>query len=803
MRNILPAQFPTFNFGNPANHSDLVVESAYRQKPILFRTQTTQLMSENKIRKEDALNYHSEVPGKIAVVPTTNTNTQRDLALAYSPGVAEPCIEIAKNVEDVYKYTAKGNLVAVISNGTAVLGLGNLGPEASKPVMEGKGVLFKIFAGIDVFDIELNTTDPEEFIKVVKAMEPTFGGVNLEDIKAPEAFMIEERLKAEMNIPVMHDDQHGTAIISGAAMLNALELVDKKIEEVKMIVSGAGASALSCSRIFIELGMKRENIVMLDSKGVIRSDRGNLDKYKTQFATDLDLHGLDDAIEGMDIFLGLSRGDILKPELLLKMADNPIVFALANPDPEIPYQIALDTRSDLIMATGRSDHPNQVNNVLGFPFIFRGALDVRATEINEAMKLAAVKALAALAKEPVPDLVARAYNQEKIVFGRDYIIPKPLDPRLLTTVAPAVAKAAMDSGVARYPITDWEAYKGELRKRLGSDDSVVRFIMDKAKSNPKRIVFAEADDHRILKAVQIGLDDGIIVSPILLGNKDKINEIISEHQLDLADVKIIDTRSSELEEKRKEFAKIYFEKRKRKGVNVYEAASLMKRRSYFGTMMVETGEADGLISGLSRKYADTIRPGLEIIGTRNNNKLVSMYMMLTKKGPIFFADTTIIPNPTSEELVRIAVMAARAVKDGINIEPRIAMLSYSNFGSSDLPEPRIVRKAVEILKRDHPDLKVDGEVQANLAFNQETLKENYPFSNLVEGAPNILIFPNLASANISYKLQQALNGTEAIGPILLGMNKPVHVLQIGSTVREIVNMIGIAAVDAQLREEGK
>ena len=759
-------------------------------------------MSKKKIRKEDALNYHSQgKPGKIEVIPTKDTKTQRDLALAYSPGVAEPCLEIADDLSNVYKYTAKGNLVAVISNGTAVLGLGNLGPEASKPVMEGKGILFKIFAGIDVFDIELNSTDPEEFINVVKAMEPTFGGVNLEDIKAPEAFLIEERLKKEMNIPVMHDDQHGTAIISGAALLNALELVDKKIDEVVMVVSGAGASALSCTKICIELGMKKENVIMLDSKGVIRSDRGNLDKYKSLFATDRDLHNLDDAMVNADVFLGLSRGDILTPEHLKSMADNPVVFAMANPDPEIAYDLAIQTRDDIVMATGRSDHPNQVNNVLGFPFIFRGALDVRATEINEAMKLAAVRALAALAKEPVPDLVARAYNKEKIAFGRDYIIPKPLDPRLLTTVAPAVAQAAMDSGVAQFQIEDWEQYKGELRRRLGSDDTVIRNIMNKARLSPKRIVFSEADDHRILKAVQIALDEGIIVEPILLGNKAFIEQIIEEHQLDLPTAKIIDPRSEEIDEVREQYAQEFFKKRQRRGYNVYESRSAMKRRSYFATMMVEMGDADGLVSGLSRKYSDTIRPGLEIIGTGKGKKVVSMYMMLTARGPLFFADTTIIPDPTAEELADIAALAARAVKNGINIEPRVAMLSYSNFGSSDLDEPRKVRKAVEILRRDYPDLKVDGEVQANLAFSTDTLQENYPFSDLISGEPNILVFPNLSAANISYKLLQELNGTEAVGPILLGMKKPVHILQIGSTVREIVNMIAIATVDAQLRIE--
>lgn len=760
-------------------------------------------MSKSVIRKEDALRYHSEgKPGKIEVIPTKDTKTQRDLALAYSPGVAEPCKEIAENVENVYKYTAKGNLVAVISDGTAVLGLGNLGPEASKPVMEGKGILFKIFAGIDVFDIELNTKDPESFINTVKAMEPTFGGINLEDLKAPEAFIIEKRLKEEMNIPVMHDDQHGTAIISGAALLNSLEIAKKEIDKVKVVVSGAGASALSCAKIFIELGVTPENIVMLDSKGVIRKDRDTLNEYKKPFATDRDLHDLNDAMVGADVFLGLSTGDIVSQDMLRSMADNPIVFALANPDPEINYDLAIETRDDIIMATGRSDHPNQVNNVLGFPFIFRGALDVRATEINEAMKLAAAKAIAGLAKEPVPDMVARAYNKSNIVFGHEYIIPKPMDPRLLINVSTAVAKAAIESGVAQANIDDWDRYQSELRARMGADDSVIRYIMSRARQNPKKVVFSEADDHRILKAIQIALDEGILKNPILLAPPEKIKQLCEEYQLDLmSQVMVIDPKSEGAKETRKRYATRLFEKRQRRGLNLYEAKSLVRRRSYFGTMMLECGDADAMVSGLSRKYSDTIRPALEVVGTRPDKKVASMYLVLTQKGPIFFADTTIIPDPTAEELADIASLVARAVKQGLNLEPRIAMLSYSNFGSSDYEEPRKVRKAVKILQEKHPELKVDGEVQANLAFNTEALKENYPFSELVNGNPNILIFPNLASANISYKLLQAINGTEAVGPILLGMNKPVHVLQISSSIREIVNMIAISVVDAQLRDE--
>ena len=760
-------------------------------------------MSKSIIRKEDALRYHSEgKPGKVEVVPTKDTKTQRDLGLAYSPGVAEPCKEIATDVENVYKYTAKGNLVGVISNGTAVLGLGNLGPEASKPVMEGKGILFKIFAGIDVFDIELNSKDPEAFIAAVKAMEPTFGGINLEDLKAPEAFIIEKRLKEEMDIPVMHDDQHGTAIISGAALLNSLKIAEKNIEDVKVVVSGAGASALSCAKIFIELGVKRENIIMLDSKGVIRKDRDHLNEYKALFATGRDLHQLEDAMVGADVFLGLSMGNIVSQDMLRSMSDDPIVLALANPDPEIEYELAIAARKDLIMATGRSDHPNQVNNVLGFPFIFRGALDVRATEINEEMKLAAARAIADLAKEPVPDLVARAYNKDKIVFGKDYIIPKPMDPRLLTNVSTAVAKAAIDSGVSRITIDDWDRYQADLRARMGADDSVIRYLMSRARQNPKSVVFSEADDHRILKAVQIALDEGILKNPILLAPPEKIEAICEEYQLDLmSQVMVIDPKSDEAKETRRRYAERLFRKRQRRGLNLYEAKSLVRQRSYFGVMMLECNDADAMVSGLSRKYSDTIRPALEVVGTRPKKKVASMYLVLTQKGPIFFSDTTIIPEPTAEELADITALVSRAVKSGLNIEPRVAMLSYSNFGSSDYDEPRRVRKAVQILKEKHPDIKVDGEIQANLAFNTDALKENYPFSELVDGAPNVLIFPNLASANISYKLLQAINGTEAIGPILLGMNKPVHVLQISSSIREIINMIAISVVDAQLRDE--
>ncbi len=757
-------------------------------------------MANSKIRIQDALDYHTKgTPGKIEVIPTKATKTQRDLALAYSPGVAEPCRKIADNVEDVYKYTAKGNLVAVISNGTAVLGLGNIGPEASKPVMEGKGLLFKIFAGIDVFDLEINSTNVEEFITVVKALEPTFGGINLEDIKAPDCFEIERRLKAELNIPIMHDDQHGTAIISGAGLINALKVLDKKADEVKVVVSGAGASAISCIKIFIELGVCKKNIVVCDSKGVIRNDRQNLPPSKKEFATDLDYHLLDDAIIGADVFLGLSQGNVMTPEMLKGMAPNPIVFALANPDPEIPYELAMSTRDDLLMATGRSDHPNQVNNVLGFPFIFRGALDVRATEINEAMKLAAVKAIAELAQQQVPEVVIKAYNKVNITFGRDYIIPKPLDPRLLTEVAPAVAKAAMDSGVAKIHITDWDEYKASLVKRLGNDDQIIRRLTNKAKQHPKRIVFAEAEDYRVLKAAQIALDEGIAI-PILLGDVEKIKALIEKHQLDLHDTKILNPHSKESSDTIDRYGKIFYDKRKRRGYNPYEAKNEMKKRNYFGCMMVETGEADAVISGISRKYTQTIKPALQIIGTKGpSQKVSSMYLMLTKRGPLFFTDTTMIPNPSAEELVDIAFQAATAVEQMMNIEPKVAFLAYSNFGSSDDPEPKLVRKAATLMKENYPEIISDGEIQANFAFNQDELKEHYPFSDLVDNEPNVLVFPTLSSANIAYKLLQVMKSGEAIGPIILGMKRPVHILQVGSSVREVLNMITIATIDAQIK----
>lgn len=749
---------------------------------------------------QEALDYHSQGrPGKIEVVPSKPTSTQRDLALAYSPGVAAPCLEIEKNPESVYQYTAKGNLVAVISNGTAVLGLGNIGAEASKPVMEGKGLLFKIFADIDVFDIEIDQTNVDDFIKTVKAISPTFGGINLEDIKAPECFEIERRLKEELKIPVMHDDQHGTAIISGAALINALEIAGKNIEDVRIVVNGAGASAISCTSLFVSLGARLENIVMLDSTGVIRHDRENLDINKIRFATHRDLHTLEESLVNADVFIGLSKGNILKGTHLQTMAANPIVFAMANPTPEISYEEATGARPDIIMATGRSDYPNQVNNVIGFPFIFRGALDVRATQINEAMKLAAVHAIAQLAKEPVPEIVNLAYNAKNIVFGREYIIPKPLDPRLIYTISPAVAKAAIASGVAQKPITDWEKYENELKKRLGLDNKLIRVITSKAKQNPKRVVFADADTYKILKTAQIVKEEGIAL-PILLGNRKKIERLILEHNLRLDDIPVIDPR--EETQTLEEFGKLFFEKRKRRGFTLYEARKIMQERNYYGSMMVETGQADALISGLTRNYVDTIKPALRIIGTEYGvEKVAGMYILITKDGPIFFADTTININPTAEDIVEITLLTAKAVRQ-FNIKPRIGLLSYSNFGSSNTESAMKMRKAVEILHAKHPDLLVDGEIQANFAFNPQMLKDNYPFSDLAGLGANTLIFPNLDAGNIAYKLMQTMGGAEAIGPILLGLKKPVHILQLGSTVREIVNMVTIAVADAQAREEG-
>ncbi|MCC9136339.1 NADP-dependent malic enzyme [Pontibacter silvestris] len=748
-----------------------------------------------KVNKQDALNYHMEgKPGKLEVVPTKMVSTQHDLALAYSPGVAEPCKEIQADKDNVYKYTSKGNLVGVISNGTAVLGLGNIGPDASKPVMEGKAVLFKKFAGIDVFDIEIDSTDPDEFIKIVKSLEPTFGGINLEDIKAPESFKIENALKQQMNIPLMHDDQHGTAIISSAALLNALELTERRIEDIRMVINGAGAAAIACAKLYLSLGVKIDNIVMFDIDGIISPDRNDLDTSRAQFVTMRKIKTLAEAMQDADVFIGLSAGNVLAPELVKLMAPNPIIFALANPDPEIAYEVAMTTREDLIMATGRSDHPNQVNNVLGFPYIFRGALDVRSTEINEAMKLAAVYALAALAKEPVPEIVHKAYGDDTITFGRTYLIPKPLDPRLITTVSPAVAKAAMESGVARKPITNWEAYELELKERIGMDQKLMTRITNQAKKNPKTVVFTEADHYKILKAAQT-VSEQKIAKPILLGNRAQINAIIQEHNLNLQDCMIVDP--FEETDKREQFAKLLFEKRQRKGLTLSDSRALMRDRNYFGSMLLEVGEADVLISGLTRDYSKTILPALQVIGVEEGiNKVAGMYIVLNKKEPFFFADTTVNVNPTADELVDIIGLTARTVRF-FDTEPRVAMLSFSNFGSVRGDIPNKAAEAVRKAKLRYPDLLLDGEMQANTALNRDLLREHYPFSELAEKGANTLIFPTLTSGNIAYKVLQEIGGAETIGPVLMGMRKPVHILQLGSSIRDIENMVAIAVVDAQ------
>ncbi|MFN5136556.1 MAG: NADP-dependent malic enzyme [Chitinophagaceae bacterium] len=756
-------------------------------------------MNKEQLRRQQALEYHAKGrPGKIEVIPTKEAKTQRDLSLAYSPGVAEPCLEIAGHPEDVYKYTAKGNLVAVISNGTAVLGLGDIGPEASKPVMEGKGVLFKIFADIDVYDIEINEKDPEKFVQIVKALEPTFGGINLEDIKAPECFYIEQRLKEEMKIPLMHDDQHGTAIISAAALLNALDLQKKKIDKVKFVVNGAGAAAIACIKLYIALGAKTENFFVFDSKGLVHESRTDLDELKKLFIQKGKNQTLEEGMKGADVFIGLSKGNVISKDMVRSMAKNPIVFAMANPDPEITWDDAIDARKDIIMATGRSDYPNQVNNVLGFPYIFRGALDVRATNINEAMKLAAVKALAELTKSPVPDIVNMAYNEKNISFGPNYIIPKPLDPRLLSYVAPAVAKAAMESGVAKHPITNWEEYELQLNKRLGIDNQLMRAIGSKARKDPRRVVFADAENIKVIKAAQLAFEEGVAY-PILLGDIKNIQQMADANGIDLEGIPVIDPKSKEQEHQRDVFGRLFFLKRQRKGLNRYEATKSMKERTHFGCMMVETGMADAMISGLSRKYADTIRPALQIIGKDENvRKIAGMYIMLTKRGPIFLADATVNFNPRADELADITQIVAKEVR-AFGITPRVAMLSYSNFGSSDSAEAKLVARAREIVKEREPNLVCDGEIQPIVAFNKDILKDNYPFSELVNGAPNVLIFPNLASSNIAYNLLQELGDADAIGPILLGLKKPVHILQLGSSVRSIFNMVLIAVVDAQMK----
>ena len=747
--------------------------------------------------RKDALNYHSQGrPGKIEVIPTKPYSTQRDLSLAYSPGVADPCLEIQKNPDDVYKYTAKGNLVAVISNGTAVLGLGDIGAEAGKPVMEGKGLLFKIFADIDVFDIEISHKDIDKFVDTVIAIAPTFGGINLEDIKAPECFEIEERIKAALDIPVMHDDQHGTAIITAAGLLNTLELTGKKIGDLKIVVNGAGASAISCIKLYIALGVQKKNIIMLDSRGVLHSSRSDLNEAKKEFVTDKDVHTLEEAIKGADMFLGLSVAGVLKKEYLLSMAENPVVFALANPVPEIGYEEGMATRSDLIMATGRSDYPNQINNVLGFPYIFRGALDVKATSINDEMKLAASKALAQLAKEPVPEEVNIAYHEKNLKFGRDYIIPKPTDPRLIIHLAPAVAKAAMDTGVARKPVENWDLYREELSKRLGISNPLMRQIKGRAKRDIQRVVFGEAEDYNMLKAAEIVSNEKTAI-PILLGNVDNIRELIAENKLELNGVEIMDPRSDEMQARREEFAEILFQKRHRRGITLKAAHDLLIHRNYFAPMLVETGYADAMVSGLTRNYPSTIKPALEVIGMKPGASLVSgMYIINTKRGPYFFADCTVNKNPTKEHLIEITLQTKYAIEQ-FKIQPRIAFVSYSNFGSNPGNIPNMQREAIAYLHHHYPDIVVDGEMQANVALNQEILEKNFPFSKLVGGPANTLIFPYLTAGNIAYKLLQEMADVEVIGPVLNGMSKSVHILPIGSTVHEIVNMVMIAALDAQ------
>ena len=758
-------------------------------------------MSKQKIRRE-ALVYHAKPqPGKIKIVPTKPYATQRDLALAYSPGVAAPCLEIEKDPENVYKYTAKGNLVAVITNGTAVLGLGDIGPMASKPVMEGKCLLFKIFADIDSIDIELDTKDIETFIQTVKTIAPTFGGINLEDIKAPEAFEIERRLKEELDIPVMHDDQHGTAIISAAALLNALDLAEKSIDKVRIVISGAGAAAVSCTKLYKAFGAKAENIVMLDSKGVIRKDRPNLSSEKEEFATARKIDTLDEAMENADVFVGLSVADIVTPSMLTSMADNPIVFAMANPDPEIDYKLAMDTRKDIIMATGRSDHPNQVNNVLGFPFIFRGALDVRATKINEAMKMAAVKALADLAKEPVPEQVNIAYGETRLAFSREYIIPKPFDPRLISEIPPAIARAAMESGVAKEPIEDWDKYKEALMQRSGNDNKIVRLLHTRAKMNAKKIVFAEADHLDVLKAAQIVYDEGIAI-PILLGNKAIIEELKAEIEFE-ADLDIIDPTDNATRAQRNAYATSYWEQRRRTGATQYQAEIKMRERNYFSAMMVLMGDADGMISGYSRAYPTVVKPILEVIGRANNVKRVATTnIMITERGPMFLSDTSINIDPSAETIAEIAQMTANVAKT-FGFESVTALLSYANFGSSSHTNANKVKQAVRILHTESPDLIADGEVQMDFALNKVLHQEKFPFSKLAGKKVNTLIFPNLESANITYKLMKELNGADSIGPIMMGLRKSVHILQLGASVDEIVNMAAVAVIDAQEREKRK
>lgn len=752
-----------------------------------------------KFTREDALNYHSQGrPGKIEVIPTKPHSTQLDLSLAYSPGVADPCLAIKDNPEDVYKYTAKGNLVAVMSNGTAVLGLGDIGALQGKPVMEGKGLLFKIFADIDVFDIEIDRKEIDSFVEVARAIAPTFGGINLEDIKAPECFEIEERLKKELDIPVFHDDQHGTAIISGAGLLNALELVNKKIEDLKVVVSGAGASAISCAKLYIALGVKKKNIIMLDSKGVLNKQRTGLNRYKQEFVQDTGAETLADALRDADVFLGLSVADVLTPGMLKTMKRDPIVFAMANPNPEISYEKAMDARDDIIFATGRSDYPNQINNVLGFPFIFRGALDVRATTINEEMKIAAVYALANLTKEDVPEVVNKAYKVENLHFGREYIIPKPLDPRLIYHVAPAVAKAAIETGVARTFIEDWDAYKERLKERMGIVNRLIQEVRVKAQQNPKRLVFAEAANFKMLKAIQTVIHENIAM-PVLLGDREQIEQLIADYHLELEGVEIIDQRDARCRMMREKYAQKLYRKRQRKGMTLEDAAQLMYLPNHFGMMMVEEGDADAFLSGFSSKYADVIRPAIQIAGINNpQNHIAGMYIVHTKKGPYFFADTTVNIQPSPRTLADTALLVAEAVEH-FGIEPVIALVSYSNFGATRGPSAIRAREAIELLHKERPDLIVDGEIQMNYALNAELRGTKFPFSKLGDRKVNTIIFPNLSSGNIAYKMMQEIGESQVTGPILLGIGKPIHILQMESSVREIVDMAAFAVVDAQYR----
>ena len=756
-------------------------------------------MSKESKRRE-ALVYHAKPkPGKLEVNPSKPYASQRDLSLAYSPGVAEPCLEIEKETGNVYKYTNKANLVAVISNGTAVLGLGDIGPEASKPVMEGKGLLFKIFAGIDVFDIEVDTKDVDAFVATVKNIAPTFGGINLEDIKAPEAFEIERRLVEELNIPVMHDDQHGTAIISGAALLNAVELAEKEMSEVKMVISGAGAAAISCARLYRALGVSPDNMMMTDSKGIIRADRENLTAQKAEFATKIDAHTLDEALVDADVFIGLSKADIMTAAMLKSMAPDPIVFAMANPNPEIDYNLAVATRNDAIMATGRSDFPNQVNNVLGFPFIFRGALDVRATKINEAMKMAAVHALAHLAKETVPEQVNIAYGATKLAFGKDYIIPKPFDPRLITTVPMAVARAAMESGVAAAPIKDWDKYQEELHTRTGSDKKLVRLITSQAKSDLQRVVFAEGDELDVLKAAQLVHEEGIAI-PILLGDEQYIREMMATIEFE-GDVTIIDPKKETVKESRDAYAHTYWQLRQRKGITLYDAQRRMRERNYYAAMMVREGDADAMISGYSRSYPNVLKPVLQVIDTQEGvNRVATTNLMITNRGPLFISDTSININPNAKDLAKIAQMTSYTAAL-FGIQPKVAMLSYSNFGSSKNEDAQKVSEAVKLAHRFLPDIAVDGPIQADFALNKTMLTNKFPFSKIAGAAVNTLVLPDLNAANIAYKLIKELDDALSIGPIMMGLKHPAHILQLGASVDEIVHMTAVAAVDAQNKKK--